>query len=309
MKKIQRVWHAEPSGILSPAGSITDLQNRFKTSYLKVKSKAEEIEALFSDNGLTVPHNCDLADIIANSKILWERWFTNKTTDLEMIMLFKLLHLDRMADSILALKEERDRAKYLKGLFSGTVNFFKRERSHAKDILWELEVWSNLRRRLSTVHLQEPPDIVVEFDNARIGIACKKLYSEKHVQNVLSQAVHQIEDTFEFGIVAVNLDDFIPEDKLLRAPNTQRMTETLLELNSDFIRRHERHFLKYLSTGRLISAMVSTSVIADIENASPKFNNASQWTIWTIPGLDEKKDRQLRRFYDVVMDEVYINHT
>ena len=302
MKKIQKLWHADPSGILLPGGSITDLQNRFKTTYLKAKSKAEEIESLYSNNGFTLPQNCDLADMIENSKILWERWFTNKDAGVERIMLFRLLQLDRIADAILALKEESGRARYLKELLSGTIDFFKREKSHAKNILWELEVWSALRRKLATVHLQEPPDIVIELNKSRIGIACKKLYSEKHVQNVLSEAVHQIEDTFEFGIVAVNLDDFTPENKVLKAPDAQGITETLLKLNSDFIQRHERHFRKYLSTGRLISAIVSTTVIADVANASPQFNNASQWTVWTIPGLDEKKSRQLRRFYSAVME-------
>lgn len=302
MKKIYELWHPSPSGILVPDGRVTDLQDRFRTTYLGVKSKAEEVEALYSANELTLPSNCDLAELIANAKILWERWFTNKTAELEMIRLFKLLHLDRIADAILALKDEPERVRYLKELSSGTIDFFKREMSHAKNILWELEVWSWLRRKLATVYLREPPDIVIEFSESRIGIACKKLYSEKHVQNVLSEAVHQIEETFDFGIVAVNLDDFTPADNVLKAPDSNKIAERLLKLNEDFIQRNERHFRRYLATGRLISAIVSTTVIADVANAKPQFNNASQWTIWAIPGLDEEKNRQLRSFYNAVME-------
>jgi len=301
MKKTQEVWEARPSGILVSAGHITDRQDRFKTTYLDVKSKGEQIEELYKSTGLTLPDNSDLAELIKNSKVLWEKWFANKTAELKMIMLFNLLHLSRIADAVLPLKEESVRIKFLKALISGPLDFFKREKSYAKDIFWELEVWLKLTRKLATVNLEEPPDIVIEFEGSRIGIACKKLYSEKHVQNVLSQAVHQIEDSFEVGIVALNLDDFTPADKVLKSSHAQGMTNTLLNLNAGFIQRHERHFRKYLASGRLISAIVSTAVIADVASAKPQFNNASQWTVWTIPGLEEKKSQNLHRFYDLVM--------
>ena len=53
----------------------------------------------------------------------------------------------------------------------------------------------------------------------------KKFYSARHVQNVLSQAVVQIEESFDFGIVAVNLDDLIPANNLLAAPTQERAEE------------------------------------------------------------------------------------
>lgn len=301
MKKIQKLWDAHPSGILLPAGHITDRQDRSKSTYLDVKSKAEELEEIYRSNGLTLPDNSDLAELIKNSKQLWEKWFANKTDELDMKMLFSVLHLDRIADAVLSLKGEPARVKYLKALVSGPFAFFNREKSYAKDMFWELEVWSKLRKKLSTVNLEEPPDIVIEFEESKIGIACKKLYSEKHVQNVLSQAVRQIEGSFEIGIVALNLDDFTPAEKVLKTSNPQGMTETLLNHNAEFIQRHERHFRKYLASGRLISAIVSTAVIVDIANAKPRFNNASQWTVWTIPGLEKKKSQNLRNFYGVVM--------
>lgn len=301
MKKIQELWDAHPSGILLPAGHVTDRQDRSKSTYLDVKSKAEKIEEIYKSNGLTLPDNSDLAKLIKNSKQLWKNWFANRTDELEMKILFDVLHLDRIADVVLSLKGEPARVKYLKALVSGPFAFFNREKSYAKDMFWELEVWSKLRKKLSTVNLEEPPDIVIEFKESRIGIACKKLYSEKHVQNVLSQAVHQIEDSFEIGIVALNLDDFTPAERVLKTSNAQGMTETLLNHNAEFIQRHERHFRKYLASGRLISAIVSTAVIVDIVNTKPRFNNASQWTVWTIPGLKKKKSQNLRKFYSVVM--------
>ena len=232
MKKTREVWEALPSGIMVPAGDIADRQDRFKTTYLDVKAKGEQIEELYKSNGLTLPDNSDLAELINNSKVLWGKWFANKTAELEMIMLFNLLHLSRIADAVLPLKEEPVRVKFLRALISGPLDFFKRKKSYAKDIFWELEVWLKLTRKLATVNLEEPPDIVIEFEGSRIGIACKKLYSEKHVQNVLSQAVHQIEDSFEVGIVALNLDDFTPANKVLKSSHAQGMTNTLLNLSA-----------------------------------------------------------------------------
>lgn len=301
MKKTQDLWEVRPSGILLPAGHITDRQDRFKTTFLEVKSKGEQIEELYKRNRLTLPDNSNLAELIKNTKVICEKWSANKTVKLEMIMFFNLLHLDRIADAVLPLKEEPKRVKYLKALISGSLDFFKREKSYAKDIFWELEVWLKLRRKLTTINLEDPPDIVIELEKSRIGIACKKLYSEKHVQNVLSEAVHQIEDSFEIGIVVLNLDDFTPADKVLKSSHAQGMTEKLQNLNAVFIQRHERHLRKYLASGRLIAAIVSTAVIADIANAKPQFNNASQWTIWSISGLEKEKGQILRRLQDLVM--------
>jgi hypothetical protein len=117
---------------------------------------------------------------------------------------------------------------------------------------------------------------------------------------VISQAVGLIADAFEFGIVAINIDDLHPAGMIVKAPNRRRMNEFIQSLNGQFIQRNERHFRKYLSTGRLISAIISTNVLVDVEAERPRFNNASQWDIWTIPGLGEEKDKQLRRFYDAI---------
>jgi len=219
-----------------------------------------------------------------------------------MLMLFKVLHLDRVADAILALQDQPERVKYLRELISGSINFFERRPSRAKDIFWELELWSRLRQKLTTVYLQEPPDIVMDFDGSTIGIACKKLYSEKHVQSVLSEAVAQIEDKFAFGVVAINLDDLAPADRVLKVSSENKMAETLQEFNADFIRRHDRHLRKYLSVGRIISALISTTVVVDIVNAKPQFNNTFQWMVWTIPGLADDKKRLLEKFYDAVIN-------
>jgi hypothetical protein len=300
MKTTTRTWQRLPSGIVIPEGHITTISDHLKSTFLSIKTKAEELEALYSDSQIVLPPNCNLSRLIQSAKAYWEDWFTVQTDKLEMRRLFETLHLDRIATAVLPLKDIEGKEKYLTAFASGNLDFFKREKSSAKDLLWEVEVWAQLYRKIPSVNLEEPPDIVIHFEDAKIGIACKKLYSAKHVQNVLSEAVHQIADSFEFGIVALNIDDLCPPDKLVNVSDRAGLDKFIQNLNGEFIQRHERHLRKYLSSGRLISALISTNVVADIATEHVRFNNASQCDIWTIPGLPPTKDHQLRRFYDIV---------
>ena len=130
------------------------------------------------------------------------------------------------------------------------LDLMNREQSKAKDTLWELELWQALARMGMHVTLEEP-DIVVSFDGARIGIACKKFYSENNVSKVLSQAVSQFEGDFAFGMIAINLDDLTPASTILKATSIDQMLEMISQVNYSFIKRHERHFRKYLEPGRV----------------------------------------------------------
>jgi len=107
-------------------------------------------------------------------------------------MIFDFVHFNRIADTIIPLSYESNPCPYLKRLLCGTLNFFERKESDAKNILWELEVWSKLKRKMSEVYLQEP-DIILDFGNSKVGIACKKIYSVNNVEKTLSDAVHQTE--------------------------------------------------------------------------------------------------------------------
>jgi hypothetical protein len=164
-----------------------------------------------------------------------------------------------------------------------------------------LELWSILRRRSLNAMLIEPPNIVVSFDDLKICIACKKLYSENHVQNVLSQAMGQIEAGLDFGIVSLNLDDLLLPEHILCAPTQHSMSEQISTFNAQFLITHERHFRKYLASSRLISALVSTCVLADVHLVRPRFNNARQSNIWAIPGLPPERDHALVKFYNQLM--------
>lgn len=302
MKRTGQIWTRQSSGLVVPTGTFSDSSTFSKSTFLELKKRAEAIEDLFIEANVRLQPDSGLGRFIQNAKDLWESWFLNKSGGQAGKMLFAAMHLDRIAEAVLPLKGEPEQAQYLKGILSGTLDFFERQESHAKNIFWELEVWSKLRKKTKHVFLKEPPDVVVNFDDTRIGIACKKIYSERHVQNVLSEAVRQIEREFEFGIVAINIDDLLPADRILNMNTRKAVADRLHQHNDAFRERHDRHFRKYLTSNRLISAIISSTIISDIHNEKPRFNNSWQWTVWTFSDIPKKYQTQLNRFYDVVMN-------
>jgi hypothetical protein len=295
------IWNQHDSGLVVPEGTVSDLSVSESNTYLEIKEKAIALEELYCHANLALPVHCDLAVLISDAKTLSDAWLTGRASDIPTTLLFRVALLHRIATAVLPLREMPDRSNFLRELSAGGLDLLERKQSRAKNLLWELELWAILKRRCFEATLEEPPDIVVHFDHAKIGIACKKLYSERHVQNVLSEAVAQVESAFDFGIVAINLDDLVPANQILRMPTHDTVAQRINELNGLFLERHERHFRKYLSSGRLVSAFISTALLADIYNAQPRFNDVRQSTIWTIPGLGPEKARALKSFYDGLM--------
>jgi hypothetical protein len=49
----------------------------------------------------------------------------------------------------------------------------------------------------------------------------------------------------------------------------EAVEQFVTQLNNRFLFFHDRHFRKYLTSGRLVSALVSTAVVADIPTVRP----------------------------------------
>jgi hypothetical protein len=291
---MNKLWRKDPAGFLMPNGTVSNLSQTSKNNYLSIKEKAIKVESIFDNASVAIPATSDLAKLLQSAKELSDSWLTKLAKDIPVPLLFQAAHFERIADAVLPLENIPDKKAFLNKLTSGSLNFFERKLSPAKDILWELELWSVLLGRGFSATLEEP-DIVVEFSGAVIAIPCKKIYSAK------GTAVAQIEKRYDFGLVALNIDDITPPNKILRVPTYKQFGDLVSGLNVDFIKSKERHFRKYLSNGRLISALVSTSLLADIYEEKVRFNNSRQSTIWTIPGLSQVKEEQLNNFYRQLM--------
>lgn len=298
----KQLFRQTDAGVLIPNGSVVELSLRKKTNFVSVMSRANQIEGMYASAGLTISPSCGLGRMVDNAKSLADYWLKNPTADSTMNDVYCALHLDRIADSILPLQDVPVRKKYLKDLMSGELDFFSRKRTYAKDILWELELWSILRRKHSGTHLQDPPDIVLALDGGSLGVACKKIYSERSVSKVLSEAVGQVEASFDVGVVALNLDELLlPASEPLSFNNQIEMNRFLQTHTDEFIKRHERHLRKYLSSGRIVSALVSVTAAVRIRSWKVQHNNARSSVAWTIPLVSPVKQALLMQFRKLVV--------
>jgi hypothetical protein len=302
MRTVKQAWSRSPDGTLLPGTVTNTLEPLQAVTIDSIRQSAELIEQLYLAANTPIRRQSDLSRLIANAKSVAAVSPNGPIPIGYDQMLLGALDLDRIASAILPLADVPNRAKYLSKIASGQLDFFKRIPSHAKDTFWEVEAWSILQKKTGSANLCEPADIDVRLDGNIVGIACKKIYSENHVQSVLSKAVSQTKSSSQFGIVAFNIDDLTPPDSTLLARDPENAQNLVAEFNQDFIARHERFLKAYLESGRLVAALVSTSVIVRFENASPLRNYVRQWNIWSFPILSPEHEPVLQRFRDLITD-------
>lgn len=300
IKKVARNWRQLPSGIWVPDGDHSERSQGESYTFLSIKDKAVELEFLAAEIGFEINRACDLAALIRNAKDVSDSWISGRWDELTMPKLYDSAHFSRIADALLPLSGTPDLERYLEKLASGRLELFARDHSVAKDYLWEAELFSILRRKFIDAEFREP-DIVANFEGEELGIACKKIHSEKNVEKVFSKGVSQIEAGFECGIVAFNIDDLLPKGYVIKANNQDEAGRLINQINLKFLGHHERHFRKYLASGRVLSAFVSTCVLVETPEGASKLNNQRQSTLWMIPGLDEDKKAMSTKLYNQIM--------
>jgi hypothetical protein len=275
--------------------SVTERLDKQRFGHEAISSHISGIEALYSSSNISINDSHQLFSLLSDAKELASEWAIGNIDGPAMDKLFSAIHIQRIHNGIRLLEFEESKAKYLKDLLNGSLDFFDRGISHAKSILWELEAYTKIKKVIPESALDEP-DVVININQLNIALPCKKIFSKKGVSKVLSNAVSQIEKRHEFGIVALNIDNLMPEKCLLVAKTFQEAADRLHAHNTDFLSEHERHFLKYLSTSRIVAVLASTSVITDTLEDEPKFNNFSQWAIWTIPDLKPEHKNAIDEF-------------
>jgi hypothetical protein len=260
-----------------------------KINYKVTHNQVKYIQDIFDKSGVKIKKHSYLYKLL--SKTLQN--YTALNTPLEI---FDALYVNRIYSALLNLEDYQYINKYLKDLLSSTLDFMDVSQSHSKNILFELEVTGKLRKIFKDTYLAEP-DIVVPFEDGNVGIACKKIISENNLEKQLSKGVSQIKgNDFIFGIVAINIDNLLPEKTVLNADTFNEALGILHNKNMDFINKYSHRFLKYLTENRIISVLIVSSTIADIKNERPRFNNISQSTIWTIQGLEEEHKNKVNQF-------------
>jgi hypothetical protein len=283
---------SESSNLLRPSGEISAFNTQGSHSYAAIKANAVMFFELCSQHGFSVQPGSHLKGIFDQVVELSDSLLTNSNEGMNFKNLLGTLQMARISNAALSIRDSECVCVYLKNLLDGSLDLLARERSKAKDTLWEIELLNVFKENGVEARLDEP-DLRIEFPEGSIGVACKKLYSEANVAKVLSGAVKQIEQHGSCGLVALNIDDLLPKNTVLREATMDRMVATLSTRVDEFIRRHERHLRRYLLPGRTIAALVSCATIADVATASPQFMNARQSIIWQVPGLPKDKEKQM----------------
>lgn len=294
--KAGSIWTESASGLLLPDGTHSEILEHDVHTYAAVKGMAEEVKELYFLHKISIPAQSSLNQLIEAAIQLSDSWFLDDADSISMPTLLRAFHIFRIAKAVLSLKAEPNIDLHLRKLTSGDLNLLDRKPSTAKNFLWEIELFCALKTHGVYPKLTEP-DLQILIQGSLISFACKKIYSEKNFAKTLSTAVAQIERSKNNGIVAINIDELLPFRNFLTGNTHQSTNKLLQKINERFINKHDFYLRKYLTSGRIISCIVSSSIIADVKDAPTRLNNVSQMTFWTIPTLSSSRQNLINEFY------------
>lgn len=266
--------------------------HRQSSSFLDARKAAQDLQALYADAGVPLHPQSSLAQLIAHAISLANDWEGGAIVDdRDPVPMILGQHLDKIAWAALPLAHDPHLAQHLSDLRRGTLDPFARAPSPAKDKLWELELWQQFNH-LGIPSVLAEPDIVATTPMGALAIACKRIYSEKNATKPFSQGVKQIESTGLPGILAISIEDLvIPSGQIVTAPTIQHAAQGLNEFNINFITRFHSTLLRYVSTGRISTAAVSTCAAVYLEDEG--IRECRQTQFWTHPDLNAEKTQQM----------------
>jgi hypothetical protein len=285
----QPIFQLSSDGSAVQIGHTSEFSADSTNTFQAVANSAVRLRGLYCEAGLHLSKSPALRALIDDTIVL----AAANVDDRQFHQLFSALQVQRISEAVLPLAGPPLGREKLAETLDGELNLLSRKRSKAKDTLWELELHRILSECGISTRLAEP-DLIVLLAGSDAGIACKKLYSEANVEKVLSQAIGQVERNCSSGIVALDIEDLLPENAILQVPNSSGMAARLNAHIDAFMQRHERHLRKYLEPGRAISVVVSCAALVDILDRTPRFYAARQTTMWNIPNHSPTQSSQVK---------------
>ncbi len=265
--------------------STLDFTDYSKQRHCQLVELGSRLHEQFAQFGLDLNKSRSLSRYLSYASIMADFEENESSTKPSFSNLLGALHLHWIGEAVLSGTIPTEFKNKLEELLDGDLDLLKRNRTRAKDTLWEFEV-RNVLARGNILSRFEEPDLVISSSPTPIGIACKKIYSEKNLGKTVSIAVEQIERRGQEGVIALNIDDLLPADVLVKVPNSIRAINHFRRRCEEFIERHERIFLRYLEAGRCLFVMVSSGGFVDIPDSIPRLNAVRQSLSWRVPGRD-----------------------
>lgn len=262
-----------------------------KTTYLEICERSLQLREVLAGRNVRFHRDSALGKLLRDAETLAREW-EEGNREQNFRRLVNAVHANRIAEAILAVRDDPNAQQCLARIAGNDVNLSGRTPSQGKDHLWELDLLHTLRRHGLTGKLIDPPDIMVDLAASPLPIACKKIYSEKGIEAQMRKGVKQLVGQGCGGLVALNIDDLVPDDTLLRSSDRHEASNFLNKFNHDFVERHRLTLQRFVEDGRCDGIFLSTSVLADLENSKPRFNLVTENMLWTLDSLDpQTQDR------------------
>jgi len=288
-----------------PGGLIRREETSLEFSLQSMNDEVPRLTALFSK---FLPDSFGFSELKQLSDTLIKVWNAFSTCrdssfTLDRKTTFDLISLSRVLSVLNVLESCPYPKPYLKRLLKGSIHFLHEGRTPAKDTLWELEVGRRCQRIGSPITLGSP-DISLICEGEELAIECKKIYGESHIQAIFSKAVRQFASFQGMRVVAINLDEILESREMVQSSSTAA-ADFLNRRNLEFFGRHQRHFLRYFQSDRIVGVLANSTCLFAIQNncEAPRPSLVNIWTIWSHPDSSHQKRGKLEKLASPLLSE------
>jgi hypothetical protein len=222
---------------------------------------ADRVEDLFLAHGVSITRTSELGQLLRAGRDIAAIADIPETVSVNQFSYYDSFSLSRLAKSVIFLDYRPEYRQYFRDLGTGSLNFWNSEQSKAKDVEWELLLWSHLNRIFPGCARLAEPDIRLTLAHKEIGIACKRVYSFKRVQDQIRAGANQLRRNGIGGIVALAFDPYGGNQNdycLMRAPSLQAASEGTFRYFSDIWKSIARDSIrKYLKPNKVIGLIIA----------------------------------------------------
>lgn len=248
----------------------------------EIANRAQSVRDLIARHRLQLHRESTLAKLLRDANKLATDWQEGRTERSGVRQLVNAAHANRISEALLSIQDDSNFRTYLKRIAGNPIDLSDRNQSQGKDALWEVDLLNFMSRRGVVLRLCDPPDLMATLHFGEYPIACKKIYSERGLDAQMRKGVSQLARCGQGGLVAINIDDLVPKDVILKTRSLENAEEFLASNNHEFIDRNQACLQRYVMNGKCDGVIVSTTVLADMELSSPRFNTYTQATFWTL---------------------------
>jgi hypothetical protein len=266
---------------------LTAVENRgvVRSTYQHIADRANEAKEIFQQRGIKLHRDSSLSRLLRSAVNLSTSWNDGERVG-GIREILAASHANRVAGVIVAMAEEANAEQSLRRIAGNPMDLSSRAQSQGKDHLWELELCQWLRGHGLRASLIDPPDVVLDLAGKPFPIACKKIYSHKGVEAQMSKGVRQLRAFEGGGVVALNIDDLLPEDTILNEHDHVAASSVLGHIVATFIEQHRSKLERFVKAGRCDGVLVSASSVCDLEQGGPRFTTITDSTLWTLDSLN-----------------------